>query len=46
MGATGMTGGVRPFVCVKIMVCTLGFQSVCEIADFRDVFKFYACILC
>ena len=24
------------------MVCTLGFQSVCEIADFRDVFKFCA----
>ena len=24
------------------MVCTLEFQSVCEIADFRDVFKLYA----
>ena len=24
------------------MVCTLGFQSICEIADFHDVFKFYA----
>ena len=39
---SGATGGGSSFCLYINNVCTLGFQSVCEIADFRDVFTFYA----
>ena len=34
---------VRPFDCIMVYTLdSLEFQYVCEIADFRDVFKLYA----